>query len=768
MMMQVCLGRSTRVRWFSLFALAAGLAVAQTPETLARSYHESPTPPRRAQLEKYASQHSRDVNGAAAQLTLGITAFEQKDYPSAIAYLKAAQPRLTKLSDYVAYYLAAARVESQDPGVTSWDLAPVHSSTVLSPLDARANLVEARALTLANAPAGAIAILKAHSVDLPEPEGAMVLAAAQQAAGSLADAAASYQFVYCEYPVSEAATRATAALLTLRDVMGASYPQMTPSQLLTHADKLLAQREYAKARAAFRDLADQLSAGIERDAARVGVGAADYLNGNLSSAARYLQGLELPQSEAEAERLYYLAECARAQGDDTGMLSAIQRLGRFHPSSPWRFKALITAANRYLVANQPDQYLPLYTAAFESFPSETLAPYCHWKVAFDAYLHRRPDAGTRMRKHLEEYPRHPSAGAALYFLGRLAERDGNWAEARACYDKLTDLFPNYYYGVLADERLSQPKVAGATPSPETVLYLAGIAFPRRQRDSGREPTTGTALRIERARLLRSAGLSEEAEAELRFGARNDGQPPMLAVELARGADSPFQRLRKMKSVAFDYLAIPVHEAAPTFWEYLFPMPYQTDVVRNARQLGLDPFMVAALIRQESEFNPQALSHANAYGLTQVMPGTGRQLAKRLGVRRFSNRMLFEPSTNLKLGTYYLRTMLDKWGGKWEETLAAYNAGPTRVSDWSTWNHCEEPAEFVESIPFTETREYVQAVIRNAALYRRIYQDHPPPVAVAEAPKKWKAPQKWKAATKTKAAPAGKKKARARRKPAVSG
>ena len=83
-------------------------------------------------------------------------------------------------------------------------------------------------------------------------------------------------------------------------------------------------------------------------------------------------------------------------------------------------------------------------------------------------------------------------------------------------------------------------------------------------------------------------------------------------------------------------------------------------------------------------------------------------------------MLFQPSMNLRLGTTYLRSLLDQWGGKWEETLASYNAGKTHVLEWVKWADFQEPAEFVETIPFTETREYVQSVMRNAAAYRRIY------------------------------------------------
>src|SRR5262249_22799950 len=109
-----------------------------------------------------------------------------------------------------------------------------------------------------------------------------------------------------------------------------------------------------------------------------------------------------------------------------------------------------------------------------------------------------------------------------------------------------------------------------------------------------------------------------------------------------------------------------------------------------------------------------------YGLTQIVPSSGRQLARKAGIRGFSASMLFQPATNLRLGTIYLRSLLDQWGGKWEQTLASYNAGKSHVLEWITWGNFQETAEFVETIRFTETREYVQSVLRNAAAYRRIY------------------------------------------------
>jgi soluble lytic murein transglycosylase len=193
------------------------------------------------------------------------------------------------------------------------------------------------------------------------------------------------------------------------------------------------------------------------------------------------------------------------------------------------------------------------------------------------------------------------------------------------------------------------------------------------------------------------------------------------MEGAAAAEAPYQGMRLMKSLAPDYLNLRLTEAPRRFWELLFPLPYRAELTADARRRGLDPFLVAGLVRQESEFNPEADSRAHAYGLTQVLPGTGRQFARRAGVGRVTARVLMQPAPNLKIGTTILRSMLDQQGGNLEQTLAAYNAGPNRVAEWLTWNTYREPAEFVESIPYAETREYVQAVMRNAEMYRRLYR-----------------------------------------------
>ena len=695
-------------------------AVAAPPANLAslvRAYRDSPTPARRAAVGSYAAAHSKDTSGALAQLALGVVAYEHKDYPAAIAALRKVQ-NLSPIADYTAWYLAASRVESNDAAGIANDLAPTHSTPLLSPLSAKAWLLEARALETTQ-PAEGARILRELYADLPQPEGDLTLADCYRAANNLVPAAESYQRVYYQFPTGAAATRAGAALLALKDTMGDAYPPPLPRLMLRRPDRLLELREYALARSEYRSLVDQ-PAGLERDQARVRIGEADFLKGSVKVACSYLRGLDLAQSEADAERLYDLGECARRQGDDGEMMSSLDRLARQYPKSPWRLKSLVSAANRFLVVNRTDDYLPLYRAAYQDFPADPAAALCHWKVTFHAYMRGDTDAGGLLREHLRNYPAHATAGAALYFLGRRAEQESDFAAARTCYQRFPQAFENHYYAILARARLRSPQIAGAAPSAETARFLAAVTFPQ-PRPVPAQTASATTARIERSRLLRTAGLADLADSELRFGARTDGQPPLLAMEMAGAAAAPHQAMRIMKSLAPEYLNLALDQAPRRFWELLFPLPYRADVVRAASEKNLDPYLLAGLIRQESEFDPQARSRANAFGLTQVRPATGRLFARQVGIKRFSSRLLFQPAANLKIGVSIFSAMLDQNGGNLEQTLAAYNAGPTRAAEWLAWNTYREPAEFVESIPFTETRDYVQAVLRNADIYRRLYQ-----------------------------------------------
>ena len=704
------------------FLLLCPLLPAQNLESLVRACRERPSAARRDAIAQFVSAHPKDSQGAMALFALGVIEFEDESYPEAIRRLSAVRKRLPQLDDYVAFHLGASHLEAGDPASAASELRTVLDATPPSPLTGRAAMLSAKAYTEAGTPNDAIAVLRSGYARLPQPAGDFALASALESAGDLPAAAGYYQRVYFQFPATSEAATAASALERLRAAVGVGYPPPMPHAMLERAGKWLEAREYGRARDEFEALVPRLG-GLERDLARVRIGVADYTAQRTQAAYQYLKSLGPLSPEAAAERLYYLTACARRLDDTQAMQEYLAELGRLHRQSEWRLKALVWAANEHLLRNDVAAYEPLYRACYESFPASAEASNCHWKVAWAEWMRRTQAAPALMAEHLSRYPESPKASAALYFLGRVAEEAGRSGEARALYRKVVEHFPNRYYAFLCEDRLTQGPLARISGSDMPLTAFDGLQLPVRGGPVSFEPGEQSRMRIARSRLLASAGLSDFADAELRFEARGNGDAPSLALELARQAARrgvPESAIRHVKGVWPTYLYTPLESAPTEFWRLAFPLSYRQLLEKYGQQRNLDPFMLAGLIRQESEFDAKAISRARAYGLMQVLPSTGRYLARKTRSGRFRSSLLFRPDYNIRLGTYYFRQRLDELGGDVEAALAAYNGGKSRADVWTTWGPFREPAEFIETIPFTETRTYVQVVLANAEVYRRLY------------------------------------------------
>ncbi len=676
---------------------------------------------------------------ALARLRAGSEALDKGDGATAARVLAGVAAETPQVADYAAYFQAQAEAQLKRHAAVAPALEPLWKVKPESPLAGRAAVLAAKSLLEVDQPEAALRALgRVPASQLPQPQANLLLARASEGTGDALSAAARYQAVFYGYPLSDEAEEAGSALARLERDLGEKYPPVLPQARLERARILMEGRQAAKAKEEFERMAPMLG-GLERQQAQVRVGAALYHQRKAAAALDWLRPLEVTEAEADAERRYYIVASFRRQDSDDEMYVAMEELSRRAPNSPWRLKALVLAGNEGLVQNDPNRYLPLYSACAAAFPDSADAPYCHWKVAWRAYLDRRGTAGGLLREHLDRFPTSEKAGAALYFLGRLAEEGGDAAYARRLYVELQSRFPNYYYALQAGERLKGAALQRAGSSASAEKFLAGIRWPARNQNPDFRPDAASAQRIARARVLSGAGLEKWAEFELRYAARNGGSRYALALEMAETATkrgAPEVGLRLLKATVPEYLWVPREAAPRSFWKLAFPMPFRRSIESYSRQRGLDPFLVAALIRQESEFDPNAVSPANAIGLMQVMPLTGRELGRKVGVKGVRAATLKNPTINLNLGTYYLQRQLQARNGSVEETLAGYNAGPSRVPVWKTWGDYREPAEFVETIPFGQTRDYVQIILRNADFYRWLYAgeavpaEAEPPAAVA--------------------------------------
>jgi soluble lytic murein transglycosylase len=233
-----------------------------------------------------------------------------------------------------------------------------------------------------------------------------------------------------------------------------------------------------------------------------------------------------------------------------------------------------------------------------------------------------------------------------------------------------------------------------------------------------------AERQTRADALRSIAFDSSADLELRAGYATTGEPRLL-VEAAQ-ADVAAQKwgvaIVTLRMVYPQLEYRPFASVPRQVWEAAYPLPHDASIRHWAAVNKLDPMLVAGLSRQESSFDPNAHSVSNALGVMQLLPETGRKWAKDQRVR-YSQSKLFDADFNIRLGTAYFAWLKQQFGSV-EAALAGYNAGEDRVTDWTEAPYRDIP-EFVDSIPFTQTREYVEIITRNAAIYHRLYAEPAP-------------------------------------------
>jgi soluble lytic murein transglycosylase len=287
---------------------------------------------------------------------------------------------------------------------------------------------------------------------------------------------------------------------------------------------------------------------------------------------------------------------------------------------------------------------------------------------------------------------------AQYRLGGIRAASGDTVAARAIWAALARVDSLGYYGTVARTAALLPPLAA---EPSTV--------PIRSNETEQILST--------LDLLREAYMQEELEVYLDSLKARESWSPADLLDLGEGL---IEHGFVQQGIHVGWLASRSYTLNhPRVLRIVFPWPFRELIEQKADDLELDPHLLAGLIRQESAFTPGAVSRAGAYGLMQLMPPTARDVARRIGAE-WDSALLTVADANLHFGAIHLAGLLRQYDNRIEPTLAAYNAGGTRVRRWLRAFGMDDPVRFVERIPYTETRGYLQTVLRNWALYRALY------------------------------------------------
>jgi len=682
---------------------------------MARQLVEFRSPAAYTGVENYAHTHAGTEAGALAWFALGYAHYLDAHYPQAITALQKAQPQMGELKDYVAFFLGNSYLLSNNPSESLAYLRDFGTRFPDSLYDQDAMIAYSKALLQMNQPNDVIRLLEAHRSPA-RADTEYFLGKAYVEAGQERRGAEILQRVFYDFATS---SLADAAYADLRKIPAEqALPPVTYEQHLARADALYKARRWGPAADEYQYVVDLSPAG-RQPAGLIQLANSYMHDGNTRQARQALDRIADDGSEASAEKWYQQAELAREANDDGSLTNILEHMRASTPKSPWLEAALLSAGNMYLLRKDYDHAIDYYREIHQRFPAGTKAAYAHWKCAWLTYRQsRRDEAKKYFEEQVEFYPGTNEVPNAMYWRGRMAEDDHEYGLARAYYQKLSSRYRNYYYAVLARRRLT------SLPAAPTVMVAA------LQRVTPAEPIDPIAqiteppeddLHYNRAKLLENAGVTDLAVRELQAGSSSGPSWEMLEIARIYSSGGEYSRaLQALKRAISGYFSMDVGELPSPYWQGLFPRPYWDPLRRYSEENGLDPYLVASLIRQESEFNPSAISHANAYGLMQLLPKTGKGEARKEGLHHYNTDSLLDPTTNIELGTHYFRQMIDHFGGQVEYALAAYNAGEDRVEDWRTSGNFRDVEEFVESIPFTETREYVEAILRNAEVYKKVY------------------------------------------------
>ena len=693
--------------------------------SLARALHNA-TPGSYEKLAEFARKNSANVWGARAALALGSDDYSKSHAPQALAWLTKAKGD-PLLGEYVLFWTAQTQRVLRHNDEALADLEIILREHPGSAMKEQILEVLGPAAMDAGKPQFAVEALEAYPATSSKPPLLLLRAEAYKAAHQTARAAKDYQILFYKYPLSDEAKAAGTALPGLMKSLGKEYPYPGVELQEQRAQAFFDARKWKEARAEFEKLQGMLKdpANPHRQLAQLRIAEARV---QLRGPASLVSSLVLPDFDVDAERLYALSQIYRSDKKETEMLASIEQLAQKYPASKWSEDALMAAGNYYWVDLNRNKAAGYYRRVLDNFPNGRNAYNCEWRIAWVAYLSHQADADDKFTVFLRKYPVSSNAPNALYWLGRNAERGGNPAHARSYYRMASERFPETYFGQHAALRLDKLGPGEEDP-PE---FLAQIPPPPPLRPFD-EPIASTAMdRWTRAQALRSIAFDSAAELELKSAYFAAGSPRLL-FEAAQAA---FDQGHFAAGMAYGRLIVPNFDArrfsdVPLIvWRTLYPLPYEPALRREAAKNAFDPMLAAGLIRQESTFQADAVSHKNAVGLMQVLPQTGRLMARQLRVR-YTKTSLFEPDFNLEVGMVYVAGLLRNLGAP-EYALAAFNAGEDRIALWRSERNYDEIPELVESIPFTETRDYVQIVLRNAEVYRMIYGSTAPAPTTAVA------------------------------------
>lgn len=649
-------------------------------------------------------------NPFAAALRL----MDEGGFAKAEAALATAGAQRGLLADYAAYYLAVADRELGRHESARDRLRALAARQPTGYLAEAVVVGEAEAHEALGDHEKALALYeRLTSLKTASPDGVLMrLAEAAKAAGDLQKAGESLARVYFEFPQGRFAASAAAQYDAMAGVQRIAAGNQRYKLELGRALRLSGARQWAQARAALDPLRPH-AAGDDREIVALRTAEADYFLRKYRAAADGLRPY-IDRASRRGEAMYYYAVSVRALGNQTEYIRLARKIAAEFPTESWAEEALNNLATHFILIDDDAQADVIFHEMYEKYPRGRYAERAAWKIGWRAYRMDRFDDTFRVfERAAADFPRSDYRPSWVYWAGRAHEALKQRAIADERFLLAAADYLNSYYGRLAVARL-----AGKRPAVRVLSEEArGLPSP---------PPNELTIRA-----LLEIGRYEDALNELAYARRVWGDSSILqathawaAQQLGRSkmGTERFNLVRggisTMRRAYPQFLAAGGEELPRDVLAVIFPLIYSDLIDKYSAVNALDPYLVAALMAQESTFVPDIRSSAGAVGLMQLMPMTARRYARAFKLP-YSASLLRDPEANVRIGTAYLADKIKEFGGL-HLALASYNAGESPVRQWLAERPGLPREEFIEDIPYPETQNYIKRILGTADDYRRLY------------------------------------------------
>jgi soluble lytic murein transglycosylase len=665
----------------------------------------APVPPRLESMW-YVSETEPPATGAMANLARGVRILEESGSATeALPLVSQAALAKTPVAEYARYYTGLAlqqldRLDEADATFAALAESERQAQLPESALFRRAEIRESRKDF-----AGAVALYE--QILERKPAAAQIalvkLGAAAAAAGDRERAVTAYRRVLREFTLSAESAEAERLLDELD-----GFVLDTPAAIAEEfgrAEALFKNRRYDLARNAFSRVRDQLT-GDDQHRATLRLAQIQAAQGQHRTAREtFRRYVNHPTLGLEAQ--YGVLGATRAMGEHREANSLVEDFVARYPDHHLAEEALNEMARHYVLDDDDETAAKVYTRMVDKFPSGTFAERGAWKAGWWAYRAKNFAETIRIfERGAASFPRSDYRPSWLYWTARSYEQAGERAKAVERYRLVATDYLNTYYGRLSWARLQDLKEATVTPGVRRAPVVP--------------PTPPANLDLIKALL--AAGVYPAALRELQYAQKLSGDSAPLQATIAF-VHNKMGNLRlgitAMRRAYPQFMTAGGEHLPEEILRVIFPIDYWPLLKGNAQAQGLDPYIVAALAAQESTFDASIRSSANAVGLMQIIPPTGRRLARQVGIRNFSERSLENPEINARLGTQYFGDMVKEFGG-YHFALAGYNAGEHRVRRWNEEAPGLPQDEWIDNIPYPETQNYVKRILGTAEDYRRLY------------------------------------------------